>query len=423
MNVPRCGADLDDGRVRPLPWFLCLLALMAGAGAARQTPAVTPAPPATVLEAAKKSLRAGDFASAIAQLEPLCREAAAPVEALSLLGALYLNAWRPEDALEILERAITEAEADPLTWFNAARASFALGEEKSGEAYLEESARRAPTSQAALLLAERRAAQGRMAEVASILEVMAEGPTADQIEAQDPELAGRIALQYAAARFATGQLESAAVQLERATRLVPQSQEAWKLRGDVLIESGRLDEARAAFARAHELAEAEHARSAQHQRQADRLLTEALALKEQGKEEAALASLQKAIELSSEQLRLRLLEIQALSGLGRQTEALTRAEQLVAMFPENPEALYMRGQARLAAGELERAEADLRRVLEAPPEQLEAAALNSLVGILLARDAAHPEAEGLLERILELSPDNDGAARALQRLRRDASQP
>jgi Flp pilus assembly protein TadD len=71
----------------------------------------------------------------------------------------------------------------------------------------------------------------------------------------------------------------------------------------------------------------------------------------------------------------------------------------------------------MALGDLEGAEQDLRRTLELAPDHT--AAMNDLA-VLLMSAGAHAEARRLLERVLELRPEDPLARRNLERLERDS---
>ncbi len=210
--------------------------------------------PAAVEEARVKASQ-GDPTGAIRDLERLLGDPGAPDVARELLGALYLSADRPGDALEVL-LPLTEGDAaDPVVLFNVARALRALGRTWEGITYLERSARLAPRSRAAVQLARLRARAGKHDEVARLLEPMAGGAVAELMECEDPALALEVATSYAGALVEIGERQKALPHLERATRLAPERPEVWQRLGKLLVDLGRPDDAYAALARAQSLSE------------------------------------------------------------------------------------------------------------------------------------------------------------------------
>lgn len=390
-------------------------------------PAVATADPAAERVRAALALREqGDLAGAIAVLEPAREEADPPSVVLDALGALYLEAGRAGDALAVLAPRAEDPDPDPVVLFNAARAALALDRRDDAERWLRASVARVPVSRAALLLWEVLDEAGRHREAAEALRPMAEGAAAEAVERDDPELAAEIALRYAGSLAGAGDAAAAAAPLERYTRLRPDDERGWRRLGDALLEAERHDEARTALARAQEIAERE--RAAELERRAelspeggeaaagggfDQWMSRAAERRAAGDLEGALAALGEAIRFAPRDPRPRMLEIRLLVTLGRTAEALPRTGELAALTGESPDALYLRGMTRLAAGDPAGAEADLRRVIEARPEQIPA--LNGLAAALLARGEL-AEAGRLSRRVLELAPADPVAARTLRQI-------
>jgi hypothetical protein len=92
---PRAGSPLALAALAP---FALVLALVAGPAVAQ--PEATAPPPE--LRAALEAAQGGDLAGAIARLEELRRAGSAPPQALSMLGALYLEDGRAEEAMAVL---------------------------------------------------------------------------------------------------------------------------------------------------------------------------------------------------------------------------------------------------------------------------------------------------------------------------------
>ncbi|HEX9668673.1 MAG TPA: tetratricopeptide repeat protein [Thermoanaerobaculia bacterium] len=124
-------------------------ALLACAPLAAQPAQTPPSDPAhQALAAAQARFQAGDLAGAIAALEPLRGQKDAPLPALSLLGGLYLEAGRGQDAYALLAPLADLPDANPALLYNAARAGLAVGQPEKGRGYLERAAKLLPLSPA-----------------------------------------------------------------------------------------------------------------------------------------------------------------------------------------------------------------------------------------------------------------------------------
>lgn len=384
-------------------------------------PAPEAAGPAVERVRAALALRErGDLAGAIAALEPARREPDPPAVVIDALGALYLEAGRAADALAVLAPRTEGPGADPVVLFNAARAALALDRPGDAERWLRASVAEAPVSRAALLLWELLDAGERHREAAEALRPLAEGTAAAAVERDDPDLAAEIALRFGRSLAAAGDPAAAAAPLERYVRLRPDDESGWRRLGEALLEAERYDEAREALARAQELAERDRAADLERRAEEaageggfDRWMGEAAERRAAGDLQGSLAALREAVRSAPRDPRPRMLEIRLLVTLGRTAEALPRTEELAALTGESPEALYLRGMTRLAAGDPAGAEADLSRVVEARPEHV--AALNGLAAALVSRGEL-AEAERLSRRVLELAPADPVAARTLRRI-------
>jgi predicted Zn-dependent protease len=127
----------------------------AGAPPPARQPAAKPAPaPAAPamppgLAEALASVDRGDLAGAIAKLEAMRRQPNPSPQVTTALGALYLRAKRPADALAVLQPLAEAADANPATLYNAGRAAFAVGRADLGAGYLERAVAADPLSPAA----------------------------------------------------------------------------------------------------------------------------------------------------------------------------------------------------------------------------------------------------------------------------------
>ncbi len=146
--------------------FVLPLLLLVGFSplAAQSNPPGAPGPQPPQVEEAVKKYQGGDLKGAIAVLEPLKGKPGTHPAALSLLGALYLEAGKAEDSLAILGPLADGNAAGPVILHNAARAARALGQTAKAEAYLERAVTQAPVSPASRELGILRGSQGRIAE-------------------------------------------------------------------------------------------------------------------------------------------------------------------------------------------------------------------------------------------------------------------
>jgi predicted Zn-dependent protease len=180
--------------------------------------------------------------------------------------AVMNRSGRPEAALAVLEpRLAGTAPGDAELHFVAARASQALGRAADAERHLAAAAERAPISRAAVLLAAMRSEAGRHAEAAALLAPIAEGEPLDLLAARDPRFAAEIAVHYGRTLLALGRAAEAVPYLRRGAEASADDAALWRLLGETLVELERVDEARDAIARAHEIDEAEHRRDVERQ--------------------------------------------------------------------------------------------------------------------------------------------------------------
>ncbi len=208
--------------------------------------------------------------------------------------------------------------------------------------------------------------------------------------------------------------------LETATKVVPDRKQGWQQLGQALAAVGRRDEARAALDQFQSIVQNEVPGSLRNIRlkggfedPVDRELRRAylLMLQDQGAE--ALEIVQREARLAPEDPRPRLLEARIYLAQEDFDAAAAAAEALVAGLPGNADALYIRGTTRMARQDMEGAESDLRNALELHPEHT--AALNDLAVLLMDTDRGQ-EARGLLERALEIRPDDTLARENLNKL-------
>lgn len=159
---------------------LALVSLLA-LPALGQPPAQAPPKPTTdpLTQDAIKKVEAGDAAGAIRELEAQRAAKTASPQSLALLGTLYLQQGKAQEALAVLKPLADAEKADPAVLYNAARAAFALKQGEAGAGYLQRGARTAPDSPAARDLGLLVMRQGRLVEAYSLLYPWAAAHPAD----------------------------------------------------------------------------------------------------------------------------------------------------------------------------------------------------------------------------------------------------
>jgi Flp pilus assembly protein TadD len=159
---------------------LALLSLLA-LPALGQPPARAPHKPTMdpLMQDAIKKVEAGDAAGAIRELEAQRAAKTASPQSLALLGTLYLQQGKAQEALAVLKPLADAEKADPAVLYNAARAAFALKQGEAGVGYLQRGARTAPDSPAARDLGLLVMRQGRLVEAYTLLYPWAAAHPAD----------------------------------------------------------------------------------------------------------------------------------------------------------------------------------------------------------------------------------------------------
>lgn len=339
-----------------------------------------------------------------------------------LWGRLLLLKGEPHAALTVLEPLVEEVppglEADLRR--TLAEASLEIGESDRAVRVLEGRTEGNPRS--TLLLARALYQGGDPERALETLRPLAQPLLESGIDPEHPgrPLASRTAGEYGRWLVNAGRNKEAVPFLRLATESRPRHKEAWKALGQALAATGDREEARAALERFQELAREEgpetervnRARLAREDPTAAEM-ERARELFEQDRPEEALEILRAERQINPEDLRPWLLESRLLLVLGRNEEALSLAEKIVKRAPVNPDALYQRGSARMALERFEAARRDLERALELDPGHV--AAMNDLA-VLLILEGKHAEARELLNRVLEIRPDDPVAAQTLQAL-------
>lgn len=285
-----------------------------------------------------------------------------------------------------------------------------------------------------LLLAKAQRQAGDAAAALATLKPLADKLPEDPAQLGDPRPAVGVAVEYGSLLVAGGRAAEAVPVLEKATRLFPASRDAWKGYAQALDAAGRKDEARTANAKVEEIAKA--AAAARPARTAaapapaapapgasappaplpppSATLQEAARLMTAGQPERALELARREIAASPSDQRARALEVRLLLTLERNQEALKSAEAALSLEPNNPNLIYQRGAAYMAIRNFNAAEDDFRRTIEIAPKHI--AAMSDLAVLLINRNRK-AEAQELLERVLQLNPQDQNAAANLAQIK------
>jgi len=435
--------------------LLLLLLLLPWGGLGAQEP--------SGLEGALDLLQAGDLAAAAGQLEPLLTEPDTPRPVLALLMRLRAALGRPSPGLpadpgppvagEEATLRLARAEAELLARHprqaldalapllsaaptevpvrvrrGAGRAALLAGlfDEAvgwldgavGGEAALALSLAQALYRQgdAPRALAELRPFVDRFLNLPDgVADAPATGaPLGVQVD---------LLLDYGRIATASGAAELALPALQRAARLTPERAQIWQALGQALLIVGRREEGAQALGRFREISAAAEpepvdmarlAARAEADRRGAEKVEHALGLARGGDAAGAAVFLEREIAADPALLEPRLLLISLLLNLRRPDEAWQVADAAVAAFPDEVETLYHRGIVALVRRDLPRAEADFESTLERAPRHV--LALNNLAVVLL-QQGRFVEGRRLLERVLEIDPDNELARQNLARIR------
>jgi Flp pilus assembly protein TadD len=286
----------------------------------------------------------------------------------------------------------------------------------------------------ALLLARAQRQAGNAAAATATLKPLADKLPADGSTLPDPRPAAGIALEYGSLLVDAGRAAEAVPVYEKATRYY-QNPDAWKGLARALEASGRKAEAQKALAQAAEAAKpaarqpgsatgAQAAAAAPSpsgmppEKPLSPGLEKAMGLMSQGQLEPALAAVRQEIGTSKDP-RARMLEVRLLIRLKRIDEALKASETALAAEPNNPDYLYLRGVSEMGLQRFSSAEQDFRKALQLQPRHLPA--MNDLA-VLLIQVNKKPEAQKLLEQVLQINPQDQMAAANLEKLKSEGRQ-
>ncbi len=148
----------------------------SGVGAAKATQSKQSPPPQRALTPLEKSVQEAvklveehHVAAAIDKLKAIQKDPAVTPPVLSLVGALYVQLNKPQEALEVLKPLADPEDAEPAVLYNAGQAALLAGQVDVGQVYLTRSVIKEPASPAARELGMLTARQGHVVEAYSML--------------------------------------------------------------------------------------------------------------------------------------------------------------------------------------------------------------------------------------------------------------
>jgi tetratricopeptide (TPR) repeat protein len=148
----------------------------SGLGAAKATQTKESPPPQRALTPLEKSLQEAvklvterHTAAAVDKLKAIQKDPAVTPPMLSLIGALYLQLDKPQEALAVLKPLADPEDAEPAVLYNAGQAALMAGQADVGQVYLTRSVVKEPASPAARELGMLTARRGHLVEAYSML--------------------------------------------------------------------------------------------------------------------------------------------------------------------------------------------------------------------------------------------------------------
>ena len=364
-------------------------------------------PPMRLLQA-RALTQKGDTGGALKLLQPILANhpPAVDLEVRRVAAAAYLGAGQPAKVVELLQG-------------------------KAGK-----------VPDLVLLLGRAQRQLGRTAAALATLKPLADALPADPSTLGDPRPAAAIAVEYAQLLQASGHRAEAVGFFQKATKLNPQSRDAWNALAGALDATGKKAEATQARQQAAKLAAPPAAQPAAGGAVAagggapaaagtapaaappaagepakPAWAQQALDLLEQQKPQPALDVVKKELTAHPRNLLALTMQIQILMVTRQFPAAVDAAKKAVALYPKNANILYQLGAAELGLHDYAGAERDLRQTLALAPQHT--AAMNDLA-VLLMNGGKRDEAKKLLEQVLRINPADKTAKGNLDQLRRDS---
>jgi len=148
----------------------------SGVGGAKATQTKESPPPQRALTPLEKSLQEAvklvserHTTAAVDKLRAIQKDPAVTPPMLSLIGALYVQLDKPQDALAVLKPLADPEDAEPAVLYNAGQAALMAGQVDVGQVYLTRSVIKEPASPAARELGMLTARRGHLVEAYSML--------------------------------------------------------------------------------------------------------------------------------------------------------------------------------------------------------------------------------------------------------------
>jgi tetratricopeptide (TPR) repeat protein len=295
-----------------------------------------------------------------------------------------------------------------------------------------------------LLLGRAQHRSGNAAGALATLKPLADKLPADASAVGDPRPAAGIAVEYGSLLVEGGRAAEGLPLLEKATHLYPASADAWLALGKAYDAAGRKADAAKARTQAEQIKlaasrppqptaaaqrpaapgapgrPAAPAAAPEGAPQISPELQEAVTLTSQNRFPEALTKVRSVLAKSPNSPPARALELRLLLRLNRNDEALRINEESLRQQPNDADLVYVHGAIQMARKNWAAAEKDLRHALELDPEQL--GAMNDLA-VLLINQGRKAEAKPLLEKVLQLNPNDVTAAGNLKALNQGGQAP
>ncbi len=339
---------------------------------------------------------------ALAPLEASRETTASFAPAQHLLGTLYLQDGRLEEALVAFERTIELAPLAPEGWTGKGETLLAQGQAAEARLSLEEAVRLDREYAAGHYLLGRALDElGLRDEAARELAAGAGGSPrilSDELGKQpsDPGVGLLQRMGEARARLAAGDPAGALRIVDAFLEVAPDEPMALSLRGRLLLELGRPKEAEIALT--HSLAKDPDS--------AETLGLRGIARMQTGQREAARGDLERTASLDPSSLLAQLNLSTCNLELGRFPDALAAADRAILLAPDQVEPGLAKARALLASNRRDEAQAILEDLIQRVPGDFR---LHETLGRLYLDAGMHLEARDLMLRVVESQPRNAGA--------------
>ncbi|HEY3570150.1 MAG TPA: tetratricopeptide repeat protein [Thermoanaerobaculia bacterium] len=338
-----------------------------------------------------------------------------------LRGRLQLMQQKPREGMALLQPLLQSGppELNLSVRRYLADGHLAVGESKAAIELLQ--GRVGDDPSLAVLLSKAYYKDGDPTNAAAVLEPFARNLLAGEPSSPaERSLMATLAVEYGRALVASSKWPEAISALTRATQLDPNGLQGWQLLGRAQLAAGQREDANKSMERLRQVESAQKSNTArinEEQRNVDdptgRNLKAAMAMAAGGHVDDALTAIRQEIKLQPKDPRPRAAEIMTLLNAKRPQDARQAIEGAVSADPGNPDLLYLRGAVKMAQRDLPGAEQDFRQTLQIKPDHI--AALSDLA-VLLSSNGKKDEARQLLQKVLEIRPDDPVAKANLEKL-------